>query len=141
MARISCEPRARQTVVVAEGGVSAAIRYRTDWRLRGHAHPSDWVLVHDAARPCLIDADLDRLLDQLADDPVGGLLPRRCATPRNRRMNRTGRDDRDRSRLWHALTPQMFRLELLHESLRGNSAQRLTGDGRGGGAGRAVSPD
>ncbi len=94
--------------------------------LRGHAHPDDWVLVHDAARPCLTDADLDRLLDELADDPVGGLL----AVPVRDTLKQADGDGRvvatvDRSRLWHALTPQMFRLKLLHESLRAALAHGL----------------
>jgi 2-C-methyl-D-erythritol 4-phosphate cytidylyltransferase len=42
--------------------------------LQEWAAPEDWVLVHDAARPCLQRDDLDRLLTQLKDDPVGGLL-------------------------------------------------------------------
>ncbi|QQS55908.1 MAG: 2-C-methyl-D-erythritol 4-phosphate cytidylyltransferase [Candidatus Competibacteraceae bacterium] len=94
--------------------------------LRGHAHPSDWVLVHDAARPCLSDQDLDRLLDELANDPVGGLL----AAPVRDTLKQADEAGRvattvDRSRLWHALTPQMFRLELLHTSLRAALARDL----------------
>jgi 2-C-methyl-D-erythritol 4-phosphate cytidylyltransferase len=38
------------------------------------ADDEDWVLVHDAARPNLSRDDLDKLLGELADDPVGGLL-------------------------------------------------------------------
>ncbi|MFP3527295.1 2-C-methyl-D-erythritol 4-phosphate cytidylyltransferase, partial [Pantoea sp. SIMBA_072] len=38
------------------------------------ASDSDWVLVHDAARPNLARSDLDKLLSELANDPVGGLL-------------------------------------------------------------------
>lgn len=112
---------------VAEGGAERCHSVSNGLEvLRGHAHPNDWVLVHDAARPCLIDADLDRLLDQLANDPVGGLL---AAPVRDtlKQADGTGRvaTTVDRSRLWHALTPQMFRLELLHESLRAALAQGL----------------
>lgn len=94
--------------------------------LRGHAHPKDWVLVHDAARPCLTGEDLDRLLDELAGDPVGGLL----AAPVRDTLKQADGAGRvattvDRSRLWHALTPQMFRLDLLHESLRAALAHGL----------------
>ncbi len=88
--------------------------------LAGHAAADDWVLVHDAARPCLRPADLSRLLDTLAGDPVGGLL----ALPVRDTMKRVGTGDRvdatvDRSGLWHALTPQMFRLRALREALAG----------------------
>ena len=86
--------------------------------LAGCAAPTDWVLVHDAARPCLRPADLSRLLDTLAEDPVGGLL----ALPVRDTMKRAGVGDRvdatvDRNGLWHALTPQMFRLRALREAL------------------------
>jgi 2-C-methyl-D-erythritol 4-phosphate cytidylyltransferase len=82
--------------------------------LQAWARPHDWVLVHDAARPCLRRADLDKLLEALADDPVGGLL----ALPVRDTMKRADAQGRvigteDRNGLWHALTPQMFRLETL----------------------------
>lgn len=79
----------------------------------------DWILVHDAARPCLTQILLCRLLDQLADDPVGGLL----AVPVADTLKRAGTDGRvaatvDRAGLWAAQTPQMFRYGLLFEALR-----------------------
>jgi 2-C-methyl-D-erythritol 4-phosphate cytidylyltransferase len=94
--------------------------------LRERAAPSDWVLVHDAARPCLTAEDLDRLLAGLADDPVGGLL----ATPVRDTLKQADLAGRvattvDRSRLWHALTPQMFRLDLLRAALRSALARGL----------------
>jgi 2-C-methyl-D-erythritol 4-phosphate cytidylyltransferase len=78
----------------------------------------DWVLVHDAARPCLTRTDLDLLLAALADDPVGGLL----AAPLSDTLKRTdqaGRiaDTPARDSLWRALTPQMFRLGILRDAL------------------------
>ncbi len=90
------------------------------------AQPEDWVLVHDAARPCLTAGDLDRLIDTLADDPVGGLL----AIPVRDTLKQADDAGRvaatvDRSRLWHALTPQMFRLGMLHEALRAALARGL----------------
>ncbi|MDQ5911125.1 MAG: 2-C-methyl-D-erythritol 4-phosphate cytidylyltransferase [Pseudomonadota bacterium] len=83
------------------------------------AQPDDWVLVHDAARPCLSVDDLDRLLTELAEDAVGGLL----AVPVSDTLKQADRAGRvaatvDRSQLWRALTPQMFRLGLLREALR-----------------------
>ncbi|MCC6133760.1 MAG: 2-C-methyl-D-erythritol 4-phosphate cytidylyltransferase [Candidatus Contendobacter sp.] len=86
--------------------------------LQEWAAPEDWVLVHDAARPCLQRDDLDRLLTQLKDDPVGGLL----AVPVRDTLKQADAAGRvattvDRSQLWHALTPQMFRLGLLHQAL------------------------
>jgi 2-C-methyl-D-erythritol 4-phosphate cytidylyltransferase len=82
------------------------------------ADDDDWVLVHDAARPNLARGDLDNLLLQLGDDPVGGLL----AVPARdtlKRADSTGRvrETVDRSSIWQAYTPQMFRLGALHRAL------------------------
>ena len=82
------------------------------------ASDDDWVLVHDAARPNLSREDLDTLLMQLADDPVGGLL----AVPARdtlKRVDKRGRvvETIDRSLIWQAYTPQMFRLGALHRAL------------------------
>jgi 2-C-methyl-D-erythritol 4-phosphate cytidylyltransferase len=78
----------------------------------------DWVLVHDAARPNLAQSDLDLLLAELAEDAVGGLL----AVPARDTLKRVGSDGRvretiDRSVIWQAYTPQMFRLGALHQAL------------------------
>ena len=82
------------------------------------ARDSDWVLVHDAARPNLASCDLNNLLGVLADDPVGGLL----AVPARDTLKRAGTDGRvqetvDRSVIWQAFTPQMFRLGTLRAAL------------------------
>lgn len=82
------------------------------------ADEQDWVLVHDAARPNLSRQDLDKLLSELADDPVGGLL----GVPARDTLKRAGGDGRvvetvDRAPIWHAYTPQMFRLGLLRRAL------------------------
>jgi 2-C-methyl-D-erythritol 4-phosphate cytidylyltransferase len=74
--------------------------------------------VHDAARPCLSNDDLARLLTTLRDDEVGGLL----AAPVVDTLKRADGQGRveatvDRSALWHALTPQMFRYETLQRAL------------------------
>jgi 2-C-methyl-D-erythritol 4-phosphate cytidylyltransferase len=86
--------------------------------LAGRARKQDWILVHDAARPCLRAADLDRLIAGLLDDAVGGLL----GIPVRDTMKRGNGADRitstvDRTNLWHAYTPQMFRLGLLRQAL------------------------
>ncbi|MEJ5281553.1 2-C-methyl-D-erythritol 4-phosphate cytidylyltransferase [Pseudomonas sp. C 49-2] len=82
------------------------------------AGDEDWVLVHDAARPNLSRDDLDKLLAELADDPVGGLL----AVPARDTLKRVDKHGRvvetvDRSLIWQAYTPQMFRLGALHRAL------------------------
>lgn len=82
------------------------------------AGDEDWVLVHDAARPCLRGADITRLMDELSGHPVGGLL----GLPVRDTMKRAGangevRETVSREGLWHALTPQMFRLGPLRAAL------------------------
>lgn len=86
--------------------------------LESGASAADWILVHDAARPNLARTDLDRLLAELADDTVGGLL----AVPARDTLKRAGSDGRvqetvDRSVIWQAYTPQMFRLGALRNAL------------------------
>ena len=79
--------------------------------LEGRLDSTDWVLVHDAARPCLTAQDLQGLTGECAGHPVGGVL----AAPVSDTLKLAGADalvERtvDRSGLWRALTPQMFRL-------------------------------
>jgi 2-C-methyl-D-erythritol 4-phosphate cytidylyltransferase len=86
--------------------------------LAGVAADSDWVLVHDAARPCVRSADLNKLIELLSGHSVGGLL----GVPAHDTMKRTNADDAVQSTvarqdLWHAQTPQMFRLGRLRDVL------------------------
>jgi 2-C-methyl-D-erythritol 4-phosphate cytidylyltransferase len=86
--------------------------------LSSHAHEDDWVLVHDAARPCLSADDLSRLISELSSDPVGGLL----AAPVADTLKAADREQRasatvPRNNIWRAFTPQMFRFGLLLRAL------------------------
>jgi len=80
--------------------------------------PDDWVLVHDAARPCITLRLLDRLFDELHTDEVGGLLAVPVADTLKRATS-TQRVDKTEPResLWQAQTPQMFRYGLLKHAL------------------------
>ncbi|MCR4299239.1 MAG: 2-C-methyl-D-erythritol 4-phosphate cytidylyltransferase [Gallionella sp.] len=87
--------------------------------LASELEPDDWVLVHDAARPCLTRAHLAKLISELRDDEVGGIL----AVPVADTLKRA--DDRqriarteERAGLWQAQTPQMFRAGLLAQALQ-----------------------
>jgi 2-C-methyl-D-erythritol 4-phosphate cytidylyltransferase len=87
--------------------------------LADRARDHDWVLVHDAARPCLRREDLAALAAALDDDPVGGLL----AVPVSDTLKRDDGRGRaahtvSRDSLWRALTPQMFRYGILRRALR-----------------------
>lgn len=82
------------------------------------ADSDDWVLVHDAARPCLSREDLDQLIESLRGHPVGGLL----GVPVQDTLKRVSvqlavSETVPRSDLWQAYTPQMFRLGLLVKAL------------------------
>lgn len=98
--------------------------------LADRARADDWVLVHDAARPCLAGEDLDHLLTGLADHAVGGLL----ATPAADTLKRADASGNvqqtiDRAGLWRALTPQMFRYGRLCAALdRAHAAGRVPTD-------------
>ncbi len=84
--------------------------------LAARAAPEDWVLVHDAARPCLERGDLERLLAALVAHPEGGLLAAPVADTLKRGAPGGAAaaapavlETVDRTALWRALTPQMFR--------------------------------
>jgi 2-C-methyl-D-erythritol 4-phosphate cytidylyltransferase len=80
---------------------------------------NDWVLVHDAARPCLSAAHLDRLINEVGDDPVGGLLAMPVAdTLKRADASRHVCQTEAREGLWQAQTPQMFRYAMLLEALQ-----------------------
>lgn len=88
------------------------------------ADENDWVMVHDAARPCINQDDIINLVRVLEEHPVGGLL----ALPVRDTMKRAGegdfvRETVNREGLWHALTPQMFRLGQLRDAMQQNMDQ------------------
>lgn len=86
--------------------------------LENKAADSDWVLVHDAARPCLRQEDLSLLLDTLEEHAVGGILAVSVRDTMKRSTDENIiKETVDRENLWHALTPQMFRYGLLKSSL------------------------
>ena len=82
-------------------------------------HSESWVLVHDAARPCLHPDDLSRLLALASEGEVGGIL----AVPVRDTMKRSDTQlnvlkTESRDNLWHALTPQFFPLMQLKRALQ-----------------------
>lgn len=88
--------------------------------LQERAQPQDWVLVHDAARPCLRREDIDHLIGMLEAHAAGGLL----GVPVRDTMKRTSDTDVisetvERNNLWHAFTPQMFRYDKLLKAMKG----------------------
>jgi 2-C-methyl-D-erythritol 4-phosphate cytidylyltransferase len=90
----------------------------------------DWLLVHDAARPCLPKRDLDSLIAEVRNDAIGGVL----ALPAAETVKKAAKDEagvmrvagtEDRSQLWLAQTPQMFRCGLLAQALK-DATQAVT---------------
>jgi len=109
------------------GATRAATVFNGLVALRDQIGDADWVLVHDAARPCLSGSELDRLLSEIGDDAVGGLLALPLADTL-KRADDTARvvATEPRQGLWRALTPQMFRYRLLVEGLHAAMAQPVT---------------
>ncbi len=126
-------------LIAAEGGEQRSLSVRLALAaLASQAAPDDWVLVHDAARPCLTEEDVDRLLRRLDAHPLGGLLAARGADTlkRSSAPSPSGGEESvgveetiDRSLLWRALTPQMFRYGRLCAALdAAHAAQRFPTD-------------
>ena len=114
---LAADPRIR----VTEGGAERRHSVLNCLRLLGReAAPGDWVLVHDAARPCVRREDIDALIEATRDHSVGGILalPARDTLKRADAANAIG-ETVDRHGLWHALTPQLFRLGPLTAALEG----------------------
>lgn len=109
---LAADPR----VTLVTGG-----KQRADSVLAGLQAAGDakWVLVHDAARPCLHPDDLENLLAITATSKVGGILaaPVRDTMKRGEPGKALIAHTVDREDLWHALTPQLFPLELLRSCL------------------------
>lgn len=87
--------------------------------IKNHADPHDWVIVHDAVRPCITVQGIIELLKQIDTHPVGGLwgVPVRD-TLKQVDIQCNVEKTIDRSSLWHAQTPQIFRFELLYQALQ-----------------------
>jgi 2-C-methyl-D-erythritol 4-phosphate cytidylyltransferase len=164
--RLAKLPCSTPELIFAGGGVERSHSVRKGLAALGsRALADDWVLVHDAARPCLSAHDLQHLLNRLASHRVGGLLatpaadtlkraslehpattaprpaPTLTPTPEQRAAEQHAPDQRaadqrpaspprdpagadpevaqtvDRAGLWRALTPQMFRYEMLCDAL------------------------
>jgi 2-C-methyl-D-erythritol 4-phosphate cytidylyltransferase len=118
---------------IACGGATRADTVRNALaHLAARCGRDDWILVHDAARPCVPRAALDRLRRTLDDDAVGGLLAvpvadtlKRAAGGRDEEAPRVLRTE-DRATLWQAQTPQMFRFRILTTALSLDGARGAT---------------
>jgi 2-C-methyl-D-erythritol 4-phosphate cytidylyltransferase len=87
--------------------------------LEGQAEENDWVLVHDAARPCVRIEDIRLLASRVQQSNDGGILAMRVRDT----MKKSSKDNKiedtvNRDSLWHALTPQIFRFARLKSALQ-----------------------
>ena len=119
-------------VVLSCGGLTRAdsvLNGLTAAKQKNLVDTNDWILVHDAARPCLTSILLDKLINELSMDEVGGLL----AVPVADTLKRSNIENRvthteSRENLWQAQTPQMFHYDLLTQALRSATSINVTDD-------------
>lgn len=115
--KLSCAKHPKVTQLV--GGAERAESVELALAGLTAAKAMDWVLIHDAARPCLSDSDVQTLLLKGRQHPLGGLLAARVVDT----VKRAGADNEavatvDRNDLWRALTPQLFRYGELCAALK-----------------------
>ena len=123
-------PREGVSVLRCGGSTRAATVRNALAALASRCHDDDWILVHDAARPCVPREALRRLVQELSSDAVGGLLAIPVADTLKRAVDtsdapRVVRTE-DRAALWQAQTPQMFRFGILRTALARDGADRCT---------------
>ena len=109
------------------GGATRGETVRNALLALADAADDDWILIHDAVRPCIDPASLMRLQQELLHDDVGGLL----ALPMVGTLKRAGAEGRSvrsepREGLWCAQTPQMFRYGVLRDALARPDAAHCT---------------
>lgn len=115
--------RRTRLIEVAEGGEQRAHSVRNALRvLAARVRDDDWIMVHDAARPCFAASDLAQLKRELAAHPVGGLLAVPLADTLKRALEPASHVTHvdttlDRNGLWRAATPQVFRFGMLLRAL------------------------
>lgn len=88
------------------------------------AQDHDWVLVHDAARPCIRKQEILKLIEKIGDHPIGGILGVPVSDTLKDISGNAICKTVDRSTLWQAQTPQMFRLGLLRDCLQRAQAEK-----------------
>lgn len=108
----------RRVAIATVGGATRADSVRNGLRvLAPRAQPGDCALVHDAARPCVTRAEVQRLIDTVGDSADGGLLAMPVADTIKREVDGRVAETVAREGLWRAATPQLFGLELLLRAL------------------------
>lgn len=107
-----------EKIIRAKGGKERADSVLSGLHaIRDQAADDDWVLVHDAARPCITSEDIHHLINSLVNDDVGGILALPSADTLKNVLGNNIVGTLDRSHIWRALTPQMFRYGSLKSAL------------------------
>ena len=122
---LACANEARITAVSGGAERQESVLNALDQLLVQQAQPDDWVLVHDAVRPCVLPSEIEALIDAVGEDAVGGLLAAAMDNTVKQQEAAIGEEGQqrrvaltlDRGALWNALTPQMFRVGMLHAAL------------------------
>lgn len=111
-------PLSSKTTLHTCGGTTRAETVLNGLNAIKSIEDTDWVLVHDAARPGLNQAMLNLLIESLGDDEVGGLLALPLAdTLKLADATQRAQKTIPREQLWQAQTPQMFKLAILRDAL------------------------
>ena len=110
---------AHPSVITAPGGKERADSVLSALKaLEGKADEQDWVLVHDAARPCITTDDIQHLIQTLEQDAVGGILALSSHDTLKHVEGKVITASVNRQLIWRALTPQMFRYGMLRAALQ-----------------------
>jgi 2-C-methyl-D-erythritol 4-phosphate cytidylyltransferase len=106
-------------IIITQGGAERSQSVLAGLKaIENFANPQDFILVHDAVRPCIHPGDIDNLIATVGTHPVGGILGSKVrdtlkyASTENQIVNTVPREN-----IWQALTPQMFRYQLLSQAL------------------------
>ncbi len=113
-----CRAFERVTLLPTAGSLRAETVSNTLAAIQKRVHRNAWILVHDAARPCVSRTAIERLIGECTAHPVGGLLALPIADT-IKRGNAAGEaiETVSRDQMWRAQTPQMFRFETLCHAL------------------------
>lgn len=109
----------RENVMQTAGGASRSESVLAGLRALGPVAASeDWVLVHDAARPCVRSSEISQLIGAVLGNGVGGILAEAIVdTVKLATEQGVVRQTLDRRNMWRAQTPQMFRFGQLQDAL------------------------
>ena len=119
-----CSWAKHEHIIRATGGMERADSVLSCLHaIQDQADERDWVLVHDAARPCITPDDIKQLIQDMQHDEIGGILALPSNDTLKSAQHHTILETLDRRTIWRALTPQMFRYGMLKyclERTKGN---------------------